>query len=64
MGDVIVQQAGKESGEKFAEKDACGMTCVLRMWLSLERREQMNVENMCDYLRLPHSDRMRLLRKA
>lgn len=23
MGDVIVQQAGRKSGEKFAEKDTC-----------------------------------------
>lgn len=64
MGDVSVQQAGRGLEEKFAEKDVCEWPVGWEMWLSLERKEQMCVENMCDYLRLPHSDRRMLLWKA
>lgn len=43
----------KEVGRKVCwERHVC-ITCVLRMRLNLERREQTNVQNMCDYLSSP-----------
>lgn len=43
----------KEVERKVCREKHLWITCVLRMQLNLKRWEQMNVQNMCDYLSSP-----------